>query len=316
MADYRNEKCPVCGEIFSDGDDIVVCPECGTPHHRECYFEKGECANKSLHESGYSWEPEQKQDHTSSDEKSEAGKVCSSCGAVNKAHTLICERCGHPMIERRADAGGDRNDYGKNGFPFGGMGMDFDSRFCGMNPDEKIAGVKISNVSEFVGTNKYYYLPMFKRMSDSGKIVSFNFVCLFFPQFYFANRKMWLFAALTTIITFVLSVPTLMYYMADMNIAGDFLKGIDFNGVSFIMLSRLTYYLNMAFKVLVCLFANWIYYRHVLKRIRNIENASDSSEASEASIKKYGGTSAPGMIMTLLVQMAITFIFMFFFKIY
>lgn len=35
--DYRGQHCPICGKEFCDGDDIVVCPECGTPYHRECY---------------------------------------------------------------------------------------------------------------------------------------------------------------------------------------------------------------------------------------------------------------------------------------
>lgn len=37
MPSYKNEKCPVCNQEFKDGDDIVTCPVCGTPHHRECY---------------------------------------------------------------------------------------------------------------------------------------------------------------------------------------------------------------------------------------------------------------------------------------
>ena len=34
MSIYNNCVCPVCKKQFEDGDDIVVCPECGTPHHR------------------------------------------------------------------------------------------------------------------------------------------------------------------------------------------------------------------------------------------------------------------------------------------
>ena len=32
MADYTGKKCIVCGGVFSENDDIVVCPECGTPY--------------------------------------------------------------------------------------------------------------------------------------------------------------------------------------------------------------------------------------------------------------------------------------------
>ena len=59
MANYTGKKCFSCGEAFKDGDDIVVCPECGTPYHRECYLKEGKCINDALHESGQSWEQTQ-----------------------------------------------------------------------------------------------------------------------------------------------------------------------------------------------------------------------------------------------------------------
>ncbi|MBQ7654597.1 MAG: hypothetical protein IJS17_05950 [Clostridia bacterium] len=34
---YENEKCSFCGETFKEDDKIVVCPECGAPHHKDCY---------------------------------------------------------------------------------------------------------------------------------------------------------------------------------------------------------------------------------------------------------------------------------------
>lgn len=38
--EFTEYKCPVCDKQFKKGDDIVVCPECGAPHHRECYEKK------------------------------------------------------------------------------------------------------------------------------------------------------------------------------------------------------------------------------------------------------------------------------------
>jgi len=52
MIDYSGQVCLVCKEAFSAEDDIVVCPECGTPYHRHCYREQGKCINTPLHESG------------------------------------------------------------------------------------------------------------------------------------------------------------------------------------------------------------------------------------------------------------------------
>ena len=52
MPSYKNEKCPVCNQEFKDGDDIVTCPVCGTPHHRECYKKIGHCFNEDKHAEG------------------------------------------------------------------------------------------------------------------------------------------------------------------------------------------------------------------------------------------------------------------------
>ena len=57
MALYENNSCPVCGKQFQPGDDIVTCPECGTPHHRACYRELGHCAHQALHGNGYAFTP-------------------------------------------------------------------------------------------------------------------------------------------------------------------------------------------------------------------------------------------------------------------
>ena len=46
---YDNKVCDGCSEVMLEGDDIVVCPECGTPHHRDCYKEHSACANEEKH---------------------------------------------------------------------------------------------------------------------------------------------------------------------------------------------------------------------------------------------------------------------------
>ena len=53
MADYTGKKCTVCDRSFSRDDDIVVCPDCGTPYHRECYLEKGERFPATQHSGSY-----------------------------------------------------------------------------------------------------------------------------------------------------------------------------------------------------------------------------------------------------------------------
>ena len=52
---YENSICPGCGEAFKEDDDVVVCPECGTPQHRQCYINHGGCVNTALHGQGFVW---------------------------------------------------------------------------------------------------------------------------------------------------------------------------------------------------------------------------------------------------------------------
>lgn len=57
MADYTGCKCPVCQQPFSDGDDVVVCPECGAPYHRACYQKNAGCLFADRHAPGFEWKP-------------------------------------------------------------------------------------------------------------------------------------------------------------------------------------------------------------------------------------------------------------------
>ena len=45
MGIHTGEKCFVCGQVFTDNDDVVVCPDCGTPYHRACWQKNGACVN-------------------------------------------------------------------------------------------------------------------------------------------------------------------------------------------------------------------------------------------------------------------------------
>ena len=55
MEEYIGQPCLHCGKAFTAEDDIVSCPECGTPYHRACWKETGRCINDALHEDGTSW---------------------------------------------------------------------------------------------------------------------------------------------------------------------------------------------------------------------------------------------------------------------
>ena len=45
----EGQKCPVCHAYLFDDDDVVFCPICGAPHHRDCYNAIGHCALEDKH---------------------------------------------------------------------------------------------------------------------------------------------------------------------------------------------------------------------------------------------------------------------------
>ena len=90
MNKYSNATCPVCGKPFSENEDIVVCPDCGAPHHRECYQRLGHCALIENHKLGKNWDPP-------AEPKTESGNSsvkCPRCNAENPEDGIFCSSCG------------------------------------------------------------------------------------------------------------------------------------------------------------------------------------------------------------------------------
>lgn len=105
---YTNEICQGCGKVIQNDDDIVVCPECETPQHRECYNAEHKCVNEHLHSDGYEWKPkhqgemaettetvsdESKKEENQNNEK----KICPLCNYENDGGATVCENCGQPF---------------------------------------------------------------------------------------------------------------------------------------------------------------------------------------------------------------------------
>ena len=71
MPKYYGCPCEGCGRPLALTDDIVVCPDCGAPYHRECYEKLGRCIHTPAHGAGYEWTFPYKDD---------ALRTCPSCG--------------------------------------------------------------------------------------------------------------------------------------------------------------------------------------------------------------------------------------------
>ncbi len=181
MALYENNSCPVCGKQFQPGDDIVTCPDCGTPHHRACYRELGHCAHQALHGEGYAFAPANPptekieaapvgDTHTAA--APEQKKKCVACGAELDGDAVFCTHCG----ARQPGAGESYRP------PIMPGAVPDPSQYPGT-----IEGEAAADVAAVVRTNTGYFLPRFSR----NKKASWNWSAFIFGPYYLFFRKMY-----------------------------------------------------------------------------------------------------------------------------
>ena len=88
--DFLGKTCPVCSQNFHEGDDVVVCPKCGAPYHRDCYKQNGKCIFPELHKDGKNWKDVYDDDPTENKDVIR----CISCGTENDKNAIVCKKCG------------------------------------------------------------------------------------------------------------------------------------------------------------------------------------------------------------------------------
>lgn len=318
---YTGDKCFSCGETFSVDDDVVVCPECGTPYHRSCYKNAGKCLNDALHESGQSWqsaEDERKaalssynsndsaqnasEDETKSPDAADDEKICPRCFAKNPPEADKCEDCGFPLpTDKEANDAAKRvADYAK-----AVEGMDINKEYFGFNPEEEFGdGVKLGEVAQFVGPNTLYYLPLFKRMKDLGTKVSFNLICLICPYFHFAYRKMWLWTVISAIIAVILNLPEIVYAIGMTGEEMPMLSGaakLVYENEGFIKeLISMCSTVDWGVRIVLCLFGNWLYYRYSIRSVSR-EKQRFGGPVSPQRLGAKGGVSFLSVILTAVI---------------
>lgn len=125
---YTGNICDGCGLPFTDEDDVVVCPECGTPQHRECYDKENKCVCSHRHGEEYNWQGTVKKEPNIPEEKRET-IACPNCGYENPKGTTVCKHCGmkftlfgmnvvDAMHEQEKKSGNPNRDIPDYGAPF------------------------------------------------------------------------------------------------------------------------------------------------------------------------------------------------------
>lgn len=203
---YTGIECPVCNEKFNSNDDVVVCPVCGTPHHRECWKNNGCCKNADKHTEGFIWQmPEiNAPDNAAFAPKTEHLKTCPRCGEKNAMYEPVCIRCGE-RLKANSQTIHDQMPFGNNspsenqeaygeGFnpnnfsPYQNV-YAADARTV-YGPDAKIDDVPVTEVAEYIQKDANKYIGKFRDMQEKKTKLSWNWsagICSVFWCFY---RKM------------------------------------------------------------------------------------------------------------------------------
>ncbi len=295
---YTGQKCVVCDNVFDENDDIVVCPDCGAPQHRECYKKENLCGWCGKSDAKISWNPE-----ISETEKNEtAEKECPVCRHMNPSDAESCGYCGCHLIS------GSKKEDEESDEEFSEL-----KSFFGFDPDEDMGGATLGEMSQFVKSNTVYYIPIFKRMKKMGSKLSLNLLCFIFPPFFFANRRMWGWAVLSSFIMVFLALPLMMSYLVGdgmesgaMLFSNEIINMIYNNRKILLYLVQLFNAIDFAFRTGICLFGNYIYFRFALKSLVKLKKRHGYS-GSIPDTGNVGGVKPFNMVIVTVMIMVISF---------
>lgn len=345
MSAYKNIPCPVCDKKFTDKDDIVVCPDCGAPYHRECYNEKGKCIFDDLHLTGIAWTaPEEKAEENSTNTQYEIkDRECIACGALNAHSAKFCNHCGAPLVNREDNSEGfNPQNFGNNSYSssntqnsgfysYGGMyGVQFDpfDPMGGVNPAENLAeNITYGEASKLVQQNTRYYMPLFRRMSLTGA-GKFNFSAFLFTGGWMMYRKMYkkglIFSSIYIILTLASQLLSVMTYQKIFDAAGILgLSSVTYSEITNIvtdvvsknpqsffvpsLIMILLFLVRLGVMIYCGATANRSYMKHVVETIKELKSdESNTPEVYEEKIHMNGGINTIISLVLVILYLICT----------
>ncbi len=296
---HKGLSCVRCKSYLFDDDDIVYCPVCGAPHHRDCYNELGHCALEELHgtENEYSREKilsELKAEEPEAIPEKENRIKCRMCGEEYENTLSRCPNCNSP----------DLNKMG--GFAtfdlLGGVPAD-----CDLGD-----GVTADDAKQFVMANTHRYIPKFASFQKKGKI-SWNWMAFLFPSAWMFSRKMYkggIITALITILSNLMRFPFTKWVNSvgiDMSrYSAEAVKQLSEKlpeaGGAIILLAFFGGVLSLALCLFCGMLGDYIYKKHTVSAVKKIKQ---ESEDINEDYRKKGGVN---LMLFLVTAMGIQYL--------
>ena len=279
--EFKNEKCAACGMKFFDDADIVVCPECGTPYHRECWERIGACVHSAEHGS-YEWKGENQElrEHLENIESAENQKHENTNDGFEIIHVDSYDEYREIMDKKLLE-----------------QQKDFDA----------IDGVTAQELLKFIGKNGYYYLPVFKDIRKNNKSLKLNFAAfLMFPMHCF-YRKMNLFGVVMMTLLFLTTEAKILL--------GHFAEQLGISDHMLMTAYIIATALSLAIDIFVLMFFNYFYFKSCIKRINAIKHHY-SDENYDRILARIEAAGRPSLFyavaFSLCSGIAIIFVFQLF----
>lgn len=278
------EKCAVCKAYLFAEDDVVYCPECGAPHHRDCYSSIGHCALEEFHgtENQYKKSEPVKEEKNGEQEPVQTNVIsCGMCGEKYEATEDFCPNCNTPNVSK-----------------MGGRFVAFDFLGGVAGNTDLGDGVTANEAKKFVASNTQRYIPKFANFKK-GKKASWNWLAFLTPCGWLLSRKMYLLGsiigALEVAFT-MLSVPlTAALEQLDtsavrnsMEMGSLIVENISIIGTTAVYSALIGGFLSIALSVIIAVFGDKIYRNRVISKISEINRQSDDREEA---YRKKGGIS-------------------------
>lgn len=321
---YTGETCPVCHMAFGDEDDVVVCPACGTPHHRSCYTLRGDCANASLHSEGFVWMPAVPDgakhnapvstlltDKPSKDTPDDGHNIvfCPECGAENAAEEPVCTQCG-ARLYNNANAGAPFLPPVQ--LPDGAQRLYGAGAAVMIAPTDEIDGNTVADTAEYVQANARKYIPRFYAMEKTGKKISWNWASFFFAPYWYFFRKLYAVGAVLMLLELLVVGCTTTPRMIEQtdafyDTAQQIMTQMDDGSLSrseamqaytqaYMQVASIPEYIiasgcNFAIALFSGLFGNYLYKKKAAKDIARLRAQSKSPEEYRLLLFRRGGMS-------------------------
>lgn len=290
MNRYEGLCCPVCHAKLFEDDDIAVCPDCGAPHHRECWKSIGKCFFSDAHGTDRQWSMPILQPQINPDNQNNAANGANfqnNANTVNNTNNYNNPNNYNPYDQSGRISMMDEDDENARTQALNRiLGSE------GMNRDDVIDGEKASNLALFVGVNITRYLRVFKNMALTKSKAGWNWVAFFLPQYWLIGRKCYkpgilliMYDIFTSLMLNTMEgsgygmINKLNEVMAD--------PMLFFQTPSLIVLSALGF-IGLLIHVLMGAFGDYIYKRHTYGAIKEMR---ESNQIDEVALMKKGGVN-------------------------